>query len=107
VNQRSQRLSQEVKSGEWDQIVAQLSDVTVVCDAWESQGGSRVGHGKGHDLVNVGEGWVFNFQVLVANSVQRVVFNCKAGMGAFDQSVQAEDSVVRLNNNIGVSVVTT
>jgi len=90
---------EEMESGEGDQVDGQLSKVRVQLTG-ESQAASHTGHGGGDEMVKVTIGGGGQFEGSEADIVKSFVIDDHTLIGVFNQLMDGQGSVVRLNDGI-------
>jgi hypothetical protein len=90
---------EEMESGEGDQVDGQLSEVRVQLTG-ESQAASHTGHGGGDEMVKVTIGGGGQFEGSEADIVKSFVIDDHTFIGVFNQLMDGQGSVVRLNDGV-------
>ena len=90
---------EEMESGEGDQVDGQLSEVRVQLTG-ESQAAGHTGHGGGDEMVKVTIGGGGQFEGSEADIVKSFVIDDHTLIGVFNQLMDGQGSVVRLNDGV-------
>ena len=90
---------EEMESGEGDQVDSQLSEVRVQLTG-ESQAASHTGHGGRDEMVKVTIGGGGQFEGSEADIVKSFVIDDHTFIGVFNQLMDGQGSVVRLNDGV-------
>ena len=89
--------SGDERSDESDEIVVHVSRVT--------KSGRRSGHDARDELIDLGEGRIFDVQALADDSIQGGIIQNHDAVRVLSQAFQSEDGVVGLNDNVGYFVL--
>jgi len=96
----SESSHEEVETWEWDKVDSELSEVGVEL-TWESEAARDTRHSSGDEVVEVTVGWGGELQGSEADVVKGFVVDDHDFIGVFDELMDGEGGVVRLNDGVG------
>merc|ERR1711907_605349 len=91
---------EEVETGEWDQVHAELTEVRVELTR-EADAAGHAGHASGAKVVQVAIGWGGELEGTEADVVKSLVVHAHTLISVLDKLVDGEGSVVWLDNGVG------
>merc|ERR1712159_429350 len=91
---------EEVETGEWNQVHAELAEVRVELTR-EADAAGHAGHASGAKVVQVAISWGGELEGTEADVVQSLVVHAHTLVSVLDQLVDGEGSVVWLDDGVG------